>query len=130
MTLTTPAQERSPRFSCPHPPWARGNRPGAGHIAQRSGTGTSKHRERLRCPLCHREGAEREGPWMARSTLPEAPVERRLPCQRGGIWDAGPTASGAVALKTVYGLPRVAPQRAQPPPQPGVWDVVAQSKAA
>ena len=78
MTLTTPAQESSTRFSCPNPHCARFNRSGAGNIAHRSWTGTSKHIERLRCTLCHRECSEREGTLMARSKLPEAIVERLL----------------------------------------------------
>ena len=113
MTLTTPAQENYTRFSCPNPQCARFNRPGAGNIAHRSWTGTSKHIERLRCTLCPREFSEREGPLMARSKLPEATVERLLKCQRWGVCDEGTADICDVDLKTVYRLQRVATQRAQ-----------------
>jgi hypothetical protein len=115
MTLTTPAQERHTPFSCPNPHCARFKRPGAGNIAHRSWTGTSKHIERLRCTLCHREFSEREGPLIARSKLPEATVERLLKCQRWGVCDEGTADICAVDLKTVYHFQRVATQRAQPP---------------
>jgi hypothetical protein len=69
MILTTPAQERYPRFSCPNPHCAQFNRPGTGNIVHRSWTGKARHIERLRCTLCHREFSEREGTLMARSKL-------------------------------------------------------------
>ena len=122
MTLTTPAQERSPRCSGPHPPWARCHRPGAGHSAPRSWPGTSTHSARWRGPLCPRACAAREGPGRARRTRPEAPVEPRLPCQRWGVGAAGPAASGGGARQPVSRVQRVAPQRAQTPHQPGVRD--------
>src|SRR4029450_8341978 len=123
MTLTTPAQESYTRFSCPNPQCARFNRPGAGNIAHRSWTGTSKHIERLRCTLCHREFSEREGTLMARSKLPEATVERLLKCQRWGVCDEGTADICDVDLKSVYRLQRVATQRAQTHHQQVVWDV-------
>src|SRR4029453_3192873 len=61
MILTTPAQEKYTRFSCPNPHCARFNRPGAGNIAHRSWTGTHKHIERLRCTAWDPEFSEREG---------------------------------------------------------------------
>jgi IS1 family transposase len=123
MTLTTPAQESYTRFSCPNPQCARFNRPGAGNIAHRSWTGTSKHIERLRCTRCHREFSEREGTLMARSKLPEATVERLLKCQRWGVCDEGTADICDVDLKTVYRFQRGATQRAQTHHQQVVWDV-------
>jgi IS1 family transposase len=113
MTLTTPAQESYPRFSCPNPQCARFNRPGEGNIAHRSWTGIHKHIERLRCMACHREFSEREGPLMARSKLPEATVEQLLTCQRWGVCDEGTADICAVDLKTVHCFQRVAAHRAQ-----------------
>jgi transposase-like protein len=123
MILTTPVQERYTRFSCPNPHCAQFNRPGTGNIAHRSWTGTSKHIERLRCTLCHREFSEREGTLMARSKLPEATVEQLLKCQRWGVSDEGTADICDVDLKTVYRFQRVATQRAQTHHQQVVWDV-------
>jgi transposase-like protein len=113
MTLTTPAQERYTRFSCPNPQCVRFNRPGEGHIAHRSWTGTHKHIERLRCTACGREFSEREGTLMAGSKLPEATVEQLLKCQRWGVCDEGTADICAVDLKTVQRFQRVAAQRAE-----------------
>ena len=113
MTLTTPAQESYTRFSCPNPQCARFNRPGEGHIAHRSWTGTHKHIERLRCTACTREFSEREGTLMARSKLPEDTVVRLLKCQRWGVCDAGTADMCDVDIKTVHRCQRVAAQRAQ-----------------
>jgi IS1 family transposase len=113
MTLTTPAQERYTRFSCPNPQCARFNRPGEGNIAHRSWTGTHKHIERLRCTACHREFSEREGTLMARSKLPEDTVVRLLKCQRWGVCDEGTADICDVEIKTVHRFQRVAAQRAQ-----------------
>jgi hypothetical protein len=123
MILTTPAQESYPRFSCPHPHCAQCNRCGTGHIAHRSWTGKARHIERLRCPLCHREFSAREGPLMARSTLPEATVAQRLKCQRGGGCDEGTADICAVALKTVHRCQRVAAHRAPTHQQQAVQQV-------
>src|SRR5437764_713075 len=89
MISTTPAHERYTRFSCPNPPCARFNRHGASNIVHRSWTGTHTHIERLRCTVCAREFSEREGPLMARSTLPAETVIRLLQGQRWGVCDAG-----------------------------------------
>src|SRR6266571_6119587 len=113
MILTTPAQERYPRFSCPNPHCAQFNRPGTGNIAHRSWTGKARHIERLRCILCHREFSEREGTLMARSKLPEATVEQLLKCQRWGVCDEGTADICAVDLKTVHRFQHVAAQRAE-----------------
>ena len=113
MLLTTPAQERYTRFSCPNPHCAQFNRPGPGNIAHRSWTGKARHIERLRCTLCHREFSEREGTLMARSKLPEATVEQLLKCQRWGVCDEGTADICAVDLKTVHRFQRVAAHRAQ-----------------
>ena len=113
MTLTTPAQERYTRFSCPNPHCARFNRPGEGNIAHRSWTGTHKHIERLRCTACDREFSEREGTLMARSKLPEDTVIRLVKCQRWGVCDEGTADICAVDLKTVHRFQRVAAQRAE-----------------
>jgi aspartate carbamoyltransferase regulatory subunit len=67
MTLTTPAQQRYIRLSCPNPPCAQFNRPGAGNIVHRSWTGKDKHIARLRCTVCGQEFSEREGTLMSRS---------------------------------------------------------------
>jgi len=123
MTLTTPAQERYTRFSCPNPQCARFNRPDAGNSAHRSWTGTSKHIERLRCTACAHECSEREGTLMARSKLAEDPVERLLKCQRWGVCDEGTADICAVDLQTVYRFQRVAAQRAQTHHQQVVQDV-------
>src|SRR2546426_11638538 len=123
MILTTPAQERYPRFSCPTPHCAQCNRPGTGHIAHRSWTGTARHSERLRCTLCHRECSEREGTLMARSKLPEATVEQLLQCQRWGVCDEGTADLCAVDLKTVHRCQRVAAHRAQTHQQQAVQQV-------
>ena len=123
MTPTTPAQEKYARFSCPNPQCVWCNRPGVGNIAHRSWTGTSKHSERLRCTLCHREFSEREGTLMARSKRPEATVEQLVQCQRWDVCDAGTADICRVDLKTVYRLQRVATQRAQTPHQQVVRDV-------
>ena len=112
MIRTTPAPERYTRFSCPHPPCARCNRPGEGNIAHRSWTGTHKHIERLRCTTCGREFSERQGTLMARSKLPEDTVIQLVKCQRWGVCEAGTAAICAVDLKTVYRFQRVAAQRA------------------
>jgi hypothetical protein len=101
MIRTTPAQERETRFSCPPPPCARFNRPGEGHIAHRSWTGTPQHSERLRCPIGGQAFAEREGPLLARSKLPADPVIPLVQCQRWGGCEAGTADLCAVALKTV-----------------------------
>jgi hypothetical protein len=113
MTLTTPVQERYPRFSCPHPQCAQFNRPGEGNIAHRSWTGTRKHIERLRCMACDREVSEREGTLMARSKLPEETVIQLVKCQRWGVCDEGTADICAVDLKTVHRLQQVAAQRAE-----------------
>ena len=113
MTLTTPAQERYTRFSCPNPHCAQFNRPGADNIAHRSWTGRHKHIERLRCTACGREFSAREGTLMARSQLPEAPVIRLVQCPRWGVCDEGTAAICAVALKTVHRCQRVAAHRAE-----------------
>jgi hypothetical protein len=131
MILTTPAPESSTRCSCPNPhcPWF--NRPGEGHIAHRSWTGTHTHLDRLRCTACGRACSEREGTGLARRKLPEDTVVRRLKGQRWGVWDAGTADIGAGARKTVHRLQPVAAQRAEPPHRqvgrevdvPGVqWD--------
>jgi hypothetical protein len=123
MTLTTPAPERYPRFSCPNPPCVWCNRPGTGTIAHRSWTGKAQHRERLRCTVGGREFSERAGPLMARSKLPIETVERLLKCQRWGVCDEGTAAIWAVALKTVHRFQRVAPPRAYTPHQHAVQQV-------
>jgi hypothetical protein len=123
MTQTMPAQERYTQFSCPNPQCAWFNRRGAGNIAHRSWTGTSKHIARLRCTLCQREFSEREGTLMARRKLPEATVERLLKCQRWGVSDEGTADICDVDLKTVYRFQRMATQRAQTHYQRVVWDV-------
>jgi hypothetical protein len=131
MILTTPAPESSTRCSCPNPhcPWF--NRPGEGHSAHRSWTGTHPHLDRLRCTACGRACSEREGTGLARRKLPEDTVVRRLKGQRWGVWDAGTADIGAGARKTVHRLQPVAAQRAEPPHRqvgrevdvPGVqWD--------
>jgi hypothetical protein len=112
MILTTPAQERYTRFSCPNPHCARFNRPGEGNIAHRSWTGTHQHIERLRCTTCGQEFSEREGTLRARSKLPEDTVIQLVKCQRWGVCDAGTADICAVDLKTVYRFQRVAAQRA------------------
>lgn len=113
MTLTTPAQERYIRFSCPNPQCAQFNRPGAGNIAHRSWTGVHKHIERLRCTVCDREFSEREGTRMARSKLPEDTVIRLVKCQRWGVCDAGTADMCNVEIKTVHRFQRVAAHRAE-----------------
>lgn len=113
MILTTPAQERYTRFSCPNPQCAWFNRPGEGHIAHRSWTGTHKHIERLRCTACGREFSEREGTLMARSKLPEDTVIRLVQCQRWGVCDEGTADMCAVDLTTVHRFQHVAAQRAE-----------------
>ena len=113
MTLTTPAQERYTRFSCPNPHCVQFNRPGEGNIAHRSWTGTHKHIERLRCTTCDREFSEREGTLMARSKLPEDTVIQLVKCQRWGVCDEGTADICAVDLKTVHRLQQVAAQRAE-----------------
>ena len=113
MTQTTPAQERSTRFSCPHPQCPRCNRLGEGNIAHRSWTGTHQHIERLRCTACDREFSERAGTLMARSKLPEDTVVRLVKCQRWGVCDEGTADICAVDLKTVYRFQHVAAQRAE-----------------
>ena len=123
MTLTTPAQERYTRFSCPNPHCARFNRPGEGNIAHRSWTGTHKHIERLRCTTCDREFSEREGTLMARSKLPEDTVIQLVKCQRWGVCDEGTADICDVDLKTVHRFQRVATQRAQTHHQQVVRDV-------
>jgi len=50
---------------------------------------------------------------MARSTLPEETVIRRVKCQRWGVCDEGTADIGAVDLKTVHRFQRVAAQRAE-----------------
>jgi IS1 family transposase len=113
MTLTTPAQERYIRFSCPNPQCAQCNRPGAGNIAHRSWTGAHKHIERLRCTVCDREFSEREGTLMARSKLPEDTVIRLVKCQRWGVCDEGTADICDVEIKTVHRFQRVAAHRAE-----------------
>jgi hypothetical protein len=112
MTLTTPAQERYTRFSCPNPQCTRFNRPGDGNITHRSWTGTHQHIERLRCTACGREFSEREGTLLARSKLPEETVVRLLKCQRWGVCDEGTADICDVTLKSVHRFQRVAAQRA------------------
>jgi hypothetical protein len=113
MILTTPAPESYTRFACPNPPCVWFNCPGAGTIVHRSWTGQPKQIERLRCTVCSREFSEREGTWMARSKLPEIPVERLLKCQRWGVCDEGTAAICAVDLKTVHRFQALAAQRAE-----------------
>ena len=113
MILTTPAQERYTRFSCPNPACLQCNRPRAGNIVHRSWTGKHKHIERLRCTVCGREFSEREGTLMARSKLPEETVVRLLKCQRWGVCDEGTADICAVELKTLHRFQRVAAQRAE-----------------
>ena len=113
MILTTPAQERHTRFSCPNPQCPCFNRPAEGNIVHRSWTGKHKHIERLRCTACDREFSEREGTLMARSKLPEATVTQLLKCQRWGVCDAGTADICAVDLKTVHRFQSVAAHRAQ-----------------
>jgi hypothetical protein len=108
MTQTMPAQEGYPRFSCPNTACTGFNRPGAGHIAQWSWTGTHKHIERLRCTACGREFSEREGTLLARSKLLEDTVVRLLKCQRWGVCDEGTADICAVDLKTVHRFQQVA----------------------
>jgi IS1 family transposase len=126
MTLTTPAQERYTRFSCPNPQCVRFNRLGAGNIAHRSWTGTHKHIERLRCTVCNREFSEREGTLMARSKLPEDTVVRLLKCQRWGVCDEGTADICDVELKTVHRFQQVAAQRAQTHHRQSVQHVVVE----
>jgi len=123
MLLTTPAQERYTRFSCPNPHCAQCNRPGSGNIAHRSWTGKHKHIERLRCTACGREFSEREGTLMARTKLAEDTVERLLKCQRWGVCDEGTADICGVDLKTVSRFQCVATQRAQTHHQEVVQDV-------
>jgi hypothetical protein len=115
MTQTTPAQERYPRFSCPHPGCTGCNHPGEGHMAQRSWTGPHQHIERLRWTACGREFSAREGTLMARRKLPDDTVVRRLPWQRWGVCDAGTADMCAVALKPGHRWQHVAAQRAETP---------------
>jgi transposase-like protein len=61
MIPTTPAQERYTTFSCPNPDCPQFHRPAEGNIVHRSGTGTHKQIERLRCTACDREFSERTG---------------------------------------------------------------------
>ena len=129
MLLTTPAQERYTRFSCPNPHCAQFNRPGPGNIAHRSWTGKARHIERLRCTLCHREFSEREGTLMARSKLPEATVEQLLKCQRWGVCDEGTADIWAVARKTVQRFQRVAAHRAEVPHRQSVQPRAVQGGA-
>ena len=126
MTLTTPAQERSTRFSCPPPHGARCNRPGAGHSAHRSWTGTHKPIERLRCTPCARECSERAGLLMALSKLPEDTVIRLVQGQRWGVCDAGMADRCAVDRKPVHRFQRVAAQRAETPPRQSVHHLEGQ----
>ena len=112
MILTTPAQERYRRFSCPNPACRLCNQPNADNVVHRSWTGKHKHIERLRCTICGCEFAERQGTLMARSKLPEATVEQLLKCQRWGVCDEGMADICAVDLKTVPRFQRVAAQRA------------------
>ena len=114
MTLTTPAQERYIRFSCPKPQWAQFNRPGAGNIAHRSWTGAHQHIERLRCTVCDREFSEREGTLRARSKLPEDTGIRLVQCQRWGVGDEGTAEICHVEIKTVHRFQRLAAHRAEP----------------
>jgi hypothetical protein len=123
MILTPLAQESYTRCSCPHPHCAQCNRPGTGHIAHRSWTGKARDSERWRCTLGHRECSEREGPLMARSTLPEATVEQLLKGQRWGVGDEGTADMWAGDLKTVHRVQRVAAHRAQPHHQQAVQQV-------
>jgi hypothetical protein len=123
MTLTTPAQERYTRFSCPNPQCVWFNRPGTGNIAHRSWTGKAKHIERLRCTVCGREFSAREGTLMARSKLPIETVERLLKCQRWGVCDEGTADICAVDLKTVHRFQRVATHRAHTHHQQAVQQV-------
>ena len=123
MILTTPAPERYTRFSCPNPHCAQCNRPGTDNIAHRSWTGTARHIERLRCPLCHREFSAREGTLIARSKLPEATVVQLLTCQRWGGCDEGTADICAVALKPVHRFQRVAAHRAHTHQQQAVPQV-------
>jgi transposase-like protein len=123
MILTTPAPESYTRCSCPHPHCAQCNRSGTGHIAHRAWTGKSRHIERLRCTLCHREFSEREGTLMARSKLPETTVIQLLKCQRWGVCDAGTADICAVDLKTVHRFQRVAAHRAHTHHQQAVQQV-------
>ncbi len=113
MTLTTPAQERDIRFSCPNPQCAQFNRPGVGNIAHRSWTGAHTHIERLRCTVCDREFSAREGTLMARSKLPEETVIRLVKCQRWGVCDEGTADICNVEIKTVHRFQRVAAHRAE-----------------
>jgi hypothetical protein len=126
MTLTTPAQDRYTRFSCPNPPCAQFNCPGAGNMAHRSWTGTHKHIERRRCTACGREFSEREGTLMARSKLPEDTVIRLVQCQRWGVCDEGTADICAVDLKTVHRFQRVAAQRAETHHRQSVQNVAVQ----
>jgi hypothetical protein len=123
MRPTTPAQESYTRFSCPHPPCGRFNRPGDGNIVHHSWTGKHKHIERLRCTICDCEFSEREGTLMARSKRPEATVEQLLQCQRWGLGDAGMADICAVDLKTVHRCQRGAAQRAETHHWQSVQDV-------
>jgi hypothetical protein len=113
MILTTPAQERYTRFSCPNPQCRWFNRPGTGTIAHRAWTGKHKHIERLRCTSCGQEFSERTGTLMARSKLPEETVERLLKCQRWGVCDDGTADICGVALKTVHRFQQMAARRAK-----------------
>jgi hypothetical protein len=112
MRLTTPAQERYTRVSCPNPACRLCNQPHADHVVHRSWTGKHKHIERLRGTICGCEFSERQGTLMARSKLPEATVAQLLQCHRWGVCDAGTADICAVELQTLHRLQRVAAQRA------------------
>ena len=123
MIPMTPAQDRSPTFSCPNPAGQLCHRPHAGHMGHRSWTGQPKHMERRRGPACAREFSERAGTLMARSKRAEDTVEQRRKGQRGGVGDEGTADSCAVDLTTVERFPRGATRHAQRPHQPVVQDV-------
>ena len=123
MSPTTPAPERSTRFSCPNPQCARFNRPGDGNSVHRSWTGKHKHIERLRGTICYCEFSEREGTLMARSQLPAATVAQLLKGQRWGGCDEGMADICAVDLQTVQRFQRVAAQRAETHHGQSVQDV-------
>jgi hypothetical protein len=98
MTLTTPAQERLPRFSCPPPQCTRCHRPGEGHLAPRSWTGPPTPIEGRRGRVGGREGAARAAPCCLTVRFPK-------PRSYGGCHSGG---GGTVPLYPT--VPRPSPR--------------------